>query len=174
MQQPSCCKSPLRIRSTTHASALSLVARPVGSPIVLGPRLRPRLLVLPPQRLQPLLLRVGVDVRANHEADEVEERHPGLLWQEGLRKGERDRGRDPGHLHHRHEAGTNGRADLVEGARAGDDGHGGEVDGVLDRGDLEARQRPEPRSRVAGLTMRFDTMICKILARKLVRPANIR
>lgn len=32
-----------------------------------------------------------IDVRPNDEADEVEERHPQLVGQEGLREGERER-----------------------------------------------------------------------------------
>ena len=38
------------------------------------------ILVLPPQSLQPLLLGMGIDVRADHEPNEVEERHPRLVW----------------------------------------------------------------------------------------------
>lgn len=80
-----------------------------------------------------------IDVRPNHEPDEVEERDPQLVGQEGLREGERERRRDPADFHHGHEAGADGGADLVEGAGAGDDGHGGEVDDVLDGGDLGER-----------------------------------
>ena len=64
-----------------------------------------------------------VDIRANNEADEVEERDPGLLWEESLREGKCERGRDPGDFHDGHEASADGCADLVEGTGAGDDGH---------------------------------------------------
>ena len=66
-----------------------------------------------------------IDIRADHKADEVEERHPRLLREEGLREGECEWRRDPGDFHDGHEAGAHGGADLVEGAGAGDDGHGG-------------------------------------------------
>lgn len=66
-----------------------------------------------------------INVRPNHKPDQIEKRHPRLLRQEGLRKGERDWGGDPGDFHHGHETRTHGGADLVEGARACDDGHGG-------------------------------------------------
>ena len=92
--------------------------------------------MFPPQRRQPLLLRVRVDVRPNHERDDVEKGDPDLLRQELLRKGQRDRRRDPRHLHHGHEAGADGGADLVEGSGAGDEGHGDEIDGVLDGREL--------------------------------------
>lgn len=47
---------------------------------------------------------------------------------------------DPADFHDGHEAGSNGRSDLVEGPGAGDDGHGGEVDCILDRSDLKDAQ----------------------------------
>lgn len=87
------------------------------------------------QRFQTLLLGMGVDVGSDEEADDVEERHPGVLGQELLGKGQGQRGGDPADLHDGHEAGLDGGADLVDGAGAGDDGHGGEVDAVLDGGD---------------------------------------
>ena len=95
------------------------------------------MVILPPQGCQPLLLRVGVDVRADDKGDDVEERHPHLLGQELLSKGQGDRGRDPRDLHDGHEAGADRRPDLVEGLCAGDDGHRDEVDGVLDWRDLD-------------------------------------
>lgn len=98
---------------------------------------------LPPQSLKPLLLCLGIDPGANDKGNDVEERHPGMLRQEFL--GERQgQGRDdPADLHDGHEACSDGRSDLVEGPGAGDDGHGGEVDCILDRSDLEiARGQP--------------------------------
>ena len=88
------------------------------------------------QRFQTLLLGVGVDIGPNHKAHDVEERHPGVLGKELLRKGKGQRRSDPANLHDGHEASAHGSADLVDGARPGDNGHGGEVDGVLDGGDL--------------------------------------
>ena len=92
--------------------------------------------ILPPQGRQSLLLRVGVDVRADDEGDDVEEGDPHLLGQELLREGEGDRRRDPRDLHDGPEAGADSGPDLVKSLRAGDDGHRDEVDGVLDRRDL--------------------------------------
>lgn len=86
-----------------------------------------------PQSSQALLLGVRVDVGADDKGDDVEERHPRLLGQELLRERQGQRRGDPADLHDRHEAGPDGRAHLVEGPRAGDDGHGDEIDGVLDR-----------------------------------------
>lgn len=77
-----------------------------------------------------------VDVRPDHKCHKVEERHPGLFGQELLGECERDWGSDPRHLHHRHEACANGSADLVKGACARNDGHGSQVDSILDGGDL--------------------------------------
>lgn len=92
--------------------------------------------VLSPQGGEPLLLGVCVDVGADDEADDVEEGHPGGLGQELLGKGQRDGRDDPADLHDGHEAGLDGCADLVECAGAGDEGHGGQVDAVLDGRDL--------------------------------------
>ncbi|KAB8360594.1 hypothetical protein FH972_024332 [Carpinus fangiana] len=60
---------------------------------------------------------------ADDKGNGVEERHPRLLRQELLRKSQRQGRCDPADLHDRHEAGSHRRADLVEGARAGDDCH---------------------------------------------------
>lgn len=111
-----------------HLVAGTAVVRPA----VAGPAI-PAVAVLPPEGLQPLLLGVCVDVGSNEETDDVEERHPGLLGQESLGEGQSDRGGDPGNLHDGHEARADGGADLVESARAGDDGHAEQVDQVLDR-----------------------------------------
>jgi len=93
--------------------------------------------VLLPQCRQPLLLGVCVDVGTDHESDQVEEGNPDLLWEELLRKCQGDRRCGPGYLHDGHETCVDGRANLVEGACTSNDGHGGEVDGVLDGRDLE-------------------------------------
>lgn len=53
-----------------------------------------------------------------------------------LRKDERNGAGAPRHLHDGHEPRLDCGADLVEGARAGDDGHAREVDDVLDGRDL--------------------------------------
>lgn len=88
------------------------------------------------QRGEALLLGDGVDVGADDERDQVEEGHPRGLGQELLRKGEADGTDDPADAHDLPEADADGGADLVEGAGAGDEGHGDEVDAVLDGGDL--------------------------------------
>lgn len=117
--------------STQHSPAGPLIPTWWSStrpPIILAPLIKaaaPLILVLPPQRLQPLLLRMRIDVRPDHKPDEVEERHPRLVGQECLRKGEGEWGGDPGDLHDGHEACADGGADLMEGAGAGDDGHAG-------------------------------------------------
>lgn len=94
------------------------------------------LIVALAESFQTLLLGVGVDVGADEETDDVEERHPGVLGEELLGEGQGQRGGNPANLHDGHEAGLDGGADLVEGARAGDDGHRRKVDAVLDGGDL--------------------------------------
>jgi hypothetical protein len=89
-----------------------------------------------PESLKPLLLGLRVDPRADDEGEDVEKGHPCVLGEELL--GERQcqwRG-DPADFHDGHEAGSDGRSDLVEGSGSGNDGHGGEVDAILDRSDL--------------------------------------
>lgn len=88
------------------------------------------------QGLDPLLLGVGVDVGANAKGQDVEEWHPGMFWKELLCKGQRQWRRDPADFHHGHEPGTHGGTDLMPGAGTGDDGHGCEVDGILDGSNL--------------------------------------
>lgn len=83
-----------------------------------------------------LLLGVGIDVGADDKGNDVEERHPGLLRQELLGESQGDGGGGPGDLHDGHETGADGGADLVEGAGACNDGHAGQVDCVLNGGDL--------------------------------------
>ena len=79
---------------------------------------------------------MGIDVRPNDEANDVEERNPSLLREELLRKGKRDRRCDPADAHDGPEAGADGRAHLMPGACTRDEGHRREVDGVLDWRDL--------------------------------------
>ena len=85
-----------------------------------------------PQRSEPLLLSVSVDVSANAKGDNIEEGYPCLLWQELLSEGQSNGRGDPGNLHDRHEAGTHRGADLMPGTSTSDDCHGGEVHSVLD------------------------------------------
>lgn len=99
-------------------SLLARVARPRRSP--LAPRVTVMLL---PERCKSLLLLRAVNVCADEEADDVEERNPGVFGQELLRKGEGERRGEPRDFHDGHEAGADGGADLVEGAGTGDDGH---------------------------------------------------
>lgn len=88
--------------------------------------------VLLSQGSETLLLGVGVDVGTNDEGNDVEEGHPCLLRQELLGKGQGQRRGAPADLHNRQQASANSSTDLVEGAGTGDDGHSGEIDGVLD------------------------------------------
>jgi hypothetical protein len=95
--------------------------------------------VLSPQRCEPLLLGVCVDVCADYETDYVEEGHPRVLGQELLGEGQRDWRNNPAHLHDWHEASLDGSPHLVEGACAGNHGHGHEVYRVLNGRDLQPR-----------------------------------
>ena len=108
---------------------------------------------------------MGVDIGPNHKAHDVEERHPGVLGKELLRKGKGQRRSDPANLHDGHEASAHGSADLVDGARTGDDTHGGEVDDVLDGRDLNELRisthsllfiRIEPPNRGYGYGSAYD------------------
>ena len=93
--------------------------------------------VLPPQSSKALLLGVRVYICTDYEANDVKERHPGVLGQELLSEGQGNGRHDPADLHAWHEASLDGGAYLVEGAGACNDGHGHEIDGVLDGGDLQ-------------------------------------
>ena len=62
-----------------------------------------------------------------------------MRWKESLRKQERNWGGAPGDLHDGHKPGLDGSAHLVEGAGASDNGHTGEINGVLDGRDLSER-----------------------------------
>ena len=90
-----------------------------------------------------------VDVRANHKSNDVEKRHPGVLGQEFLRKRQGQRGGDPADLHNRQKPSPDRCPHLMEGPRTGDDGHRGEIDGVLDGRDLANSQR-QSRSETRG------------------------
>ena len=79
-----------------------------------------------------------VDICANKESDDVEERHPSMFGEEFLRECERNRGDDPADFHDWHKAGLDGSLYLVEGSCTCDNGHGDKVDGVLDGRDLDA------------------------------------
>ena len=127
--------------------------------------------VLSPQRREPLLLGVCVDVCTDDETDDVEERHPGGLRQELLGKSQRDGRDNPADLHDGHETGLDGCADLVECAGAGDQSHGGQVNTVLDGGDLHPVSMTAAISeQTSALTIKLLTRICRILALTLVRP----
>jgi hypothetical protein len=80
---------------------------------------------------------MSIDVCTDDESDHIEERHPSLLGKELLREGKCDRGGDPADSHDGPETGADSGAYLVPGAGPGDEGHAGEIDGVLDWGDLE-------------------------------------
>lgn len=82
---------------------------------------------------------MGVDVGSNEESNDVEEGHPGVLGEELLSEGQAQGRGDPADLHDGHESSLNGGANLVDGARTGNNSHGGQVDAVLDGGDLEKR-----------------------------------
>jgi hypothetical protein len=77
-----------------------------------------------------------IDVCTDDESDDVEEWHPGALGQELLSKRQGDWGYDPADLHDWPEARLDCRLHLVEGAGARDEGHGGEVNAILNRCDL--------------------------------------
>ena len=76
-----------------------------------------------PQRCEPLLLGMSVDVRSNHKGNNIEERHPGLFGKKLLRKGKCDGGGDPADPHHGPETSTDGGAYLMPGTGASDEGH---------------------------------------------------
>lgn len=133
------------------------------------------------QGLEALSLSVGVDVGSNEETDDVEEWHPGVLREELLGERECERGSDPADFHDGHETGADGCANLMEGARASNDGHRGQVHRVLDGGDLRFRLAyPRiPEISICGTpdmhgehTMRLLKRIWRILAFRLVRPAK--
>jgi hypothetical protein len=97
----------------------------VGASLVLGTTGASRIaVVLLSQGSQTLLLGVCIDVCTDDKGNDVEEGNPSLLGQELLGKGESQGRSAPADFHDGKQTGTNGSADLVEGAGAGDDGHG--------------------------------------------------
>lgn len=74
----------------------------------------------------------GVDVGADDEGYQVEERHPGVLWEEFLGKGQTDRASNPGHPHDLPKSDADRGADLVVRPGTSDPRHGGQIDRVLD------------------------------------------
>lgn len=88
------------------------------------------------QSCETLLLGDCVDVCANDKTDNVEEGNPQLVGEELLGKGQADGGGDPRNLHDLPEADLDGGADLVEGAGSSNQGHGNEVNAVLDGSNL--------------------------------------
>lgn len=91
--------------------------------------------------MKPLLLGLRIDPGADDKGNDVEEWHPCMFWQELLGEGESQRRGYPADLHHWQEAGSDGSPDLVECPCAGDHSHGGEVDGVLNWGNLDDTRR---------------------------------
>ena len=66
-----------------------------------------------------------IDICANEERHEVEEWHPQVVGQKLLGEREGDGAGDPADFHDGHEACADGGADLMEGSRAGYEGHTG-------------------------------------------------
>lgn len=95
------------------------------------------LVVLSAERFEALSLGVGIDICANDKSNDIEEWHPGMFGEEILRERQGDRRCDPADFHDRHETSADGGADLVEGARAGNNGHRDQVYGILNRSDLQ-------------------------------------
>lgn len=130
------------------------------------------------ESLETLLLGVGVDVGTDDETDNVEEWHPGVLWQELLREGESDRRSDPAHLHDRQETGLDSCTDLVNRPSTCNDSHRREIDYILNRRDLEYSLLVDVAAQLKAQRMGFHTIklltrIWRILALRLVLPAKI-
>lgn len=79
------------------------------------------------QSCETLLLGNGIDISTDNERNEVEERNPGALGKELLRKGQADGRGDPAHTHNLPEADLDSGPYLVECPRAGNKRHGDEV-----------------------------------------------
>jgi hypothetical protein len=88
--------------------------------------------VLLTESCEALLLGDSVDVGADDEANDVEEGDPELVREELLGKGQADGRGDPRNAHHLPEANLDSGADLVVCAGASNQGHGDQVDAVLD------------------------------------------
>lgn len=102
--------------------------------------------MLSPESSEPLLLGMRIDVCTDDESNDVEEGNPSGFREELLGKGERDGRDDPADLHDGPETSLDGRLDLVESSGACDDGHGDEVDAVLNRGDLQTSAHVQLRA----------------------------
>lgn len=92
--------------------------------------------VLLAQRRQALLLGNRVDVGADDERNNVEEGHPCVLGKELLGKSQADRRCNPADAHNFPETNLDSRPHVVEALGASNNGHGDEVDGILDRSNL--------------------------------------
>jgi len=92
--------------------------------------------VLLAQRRQALLLGNRVDVGADDERNKVEEGHPCVLGKELLGKGQAERRCNPADAHNFPETNLDSRPHVVEALSASNNGHGDEVDGILDRSNL--------------------------------------
>ena len=88
---------------------------------------------------EPLLFGLSIDICANDECDEVEERNPGVLRKELLREGQGQRRCDPADFHDRHEASSHGRPNLMPRTGSSDDSHASQIDGVLNGRNLRER-----------------------------------
>lgn len=93
-------------------------------------------LTYPSESFKALLLGVSVHIGPDNEPDEVKERYPCMLREEFLRKGQSNWRGDPASFHHRHEANSNGRANLVYGSSPRNYCHAAEVNKVLNWRDL--------------------------------------
>ena len=130
-------KNIIRVKAFATASLTATSSLEVGTSVVFGTAGRSRVsVVLLSQSGQALLLRVCVDVGTDNESDDVEEGHPGLLGKELLGESQGQRRSAPADFHDGEQTSTNGSADLVESASTCDDSHSGEVDSVLDGGNL--------------------------------------
>ena len=85
---------------------------------------------------EPLLLRNGIDIGADDERDEIEERDPEVVGQELLGEGKADGRGNPADLHDLPEAYADGSLDLMDSLGTSDEGHGNKVHAVLDWRDL--------------------------------------
>ena len=97
--------------------------------------------VLLSKSCQTLLLGDRIDVGTDDEGHDVEEGNPELIGEEFLGKSQADRGGDPGDAHDLPEADLDGCTDLMISSGTSDQGHGDEVDAVLDGSNLLGEAR---------------------------------
>jgi len=167
----SCSNGPVAARNTDSNISNRLVVSLWCSRIVFSAS--PALLEVPlAESSKALLLRNGIDICSNEKRDNVEEWYPCMLRQEFLRESKCNRRSDPADLHHRHETCFPSCMNLMNGFCAGDDGHRHKVDTVLDGSNLSFCQIDLHLLERIGLTIKLLTIIWRILAFKLVRPAN--